>query len=74
MIFEDEKQRKINDLYTRLQDLKEGKKILESAMHKNFYNRPIYDQLFHKLDKIIVQINQTKKELAKEKDEYEKSR
>ena len=67
MIFVSEEQKKINDLYSRLQDLKEGKKILERAMHNNFYNRTIYDQLFHKLDKVNAQIKVIKIELMKYK-------
>ena len=73
MIFLDEHKIKINELYNQLEDLKEGKKVLERAMHHSFYNREIYDRLFLKLDKLNEKIRVTKEELAKEK-EYEKSR
>ena len=67
MILLSEKQKKINELYKQLEDLKEGKKILERAMHYNFYNREIYDKLFLKLNKLNDKIRATKEELAKEK-------
>ena len=65
---------KINKLYSELKDLQEGKKILESAMHNNFYNRKVYYALFSKLNKQIEKINEKKEELKKEKSAYEKSR
>lgn len=74
MIFLNEHKTKINQLYDELENLKEGKKILERAMHNNFYNRTNYDRLFQKLNKLNEKIKLTKEELAKEKREYEKSR
>ena len=74
MMFLNEEERKIKELYTKLSDLKEGKRILENAMHRAFYNKPVYQKLFDKLNKINQQIKITKKELQKEKDAYEKSR
>lgn len=71
MIFISEKQKKINDMYSRLQNLKECKKIIERAMHNNYYNRPVYDRLFIKLKKVIAQINELKQEIIKEKEDEE---
>ena len=69
MIFVSEKQKKIDSLYTKLQDLKEGKRIVERAMHYSYYNRETYSNLFNKLNKILAQIEETKKEINKEKEE-----
>lgn len=74
MIVTNEKRKKIDELYAQLQDLKEGKKVLENAMHRCFYNKDQYHNLFAKLEKQIQKINVVKKELAKEKLNYEKSR
>ena len=74
MIFLNEHKTKINALYKELEDLKEGKRILEKAMNNNFYNRTIYDRLFIKLNKVNDKIKATKEELEKEKKEDEKSR
>ena len=74
MIFLNEHEKRIKELYTKLSDLKQGKKILENAMNKCFYNRPLHQKLFEKLKKINDQIKTTKEELQKEKDAYEKSR
>lgn len=74
MILKSEQQKKIDKLYEELNNLRKGKKILENTMHKNFYNKTYYNHLFTKLDKINLKIKLTKKELAKEKREYEKSK
>lgn len=74
MIFLNEHEKRIKELYTKLSDLKQGKKILENAMNKCFYNRPLHQKLFEKLKKINENIKQTREELEKEKHEYEKSR
>lgn len=73
MMFVSEEQMKINSLYAKLQDLKECKKVLERAMHNNYYNRPVYDKLFAKLKNINIQIKELKMEIIKEKKENEKS-
>jgi len=73
MIFMTEKDQKLNELYSKLNDLKEGKRILENAMHHNFYNKEIYNSLFLKLNKINQKIKEVKAELVKEKN-CEKSR
>ena len=73
-MFLNEQERKIKDLYTKLSNLKEGKRILENAMHRAFYNKPVYQKLFDKLNKINSQIKQTKKELEEEKKAYAESR
>lgn len=73
MMFVNEEQMKINSLYAKLQDLKECKKVLERAMHNNYYNRAVYDQLFVKLKKINSEIKILKQVIIKEKKKYEKS-
>ena len=67
MMFMSEKQKKINDLYSKLKDLKEGKRVLENAMHHNYYNRKIYSGLYNKLKKLNLQIEEVKLEIAREK-------
>lgn len=74
MVFLDKEKEKINTLYSELQDLYKGKKILEGAMARNFYNRDSYSQLFIKLKKQCLKIQEKKKELRREKMAYEKSR
>ena len=74
MIFINEHARKIDELYRKLQELRQGKRILESAMHNCFYNKTVYNRLFDKLDIQNQKIKEVKKELAKEKRDYEKSR
>ena len=67
MMFMSEKQKKINDLYSKLKDLQEGKRVLENAMHHNYYNREIYSGLYNKLKKLNLQIEEVKLEIAREK-------
>ena len=67
MLFISEKQKKIDELYNKLKDRQEAKKIIESAMHHNYYNRAVYDGLFKKLHKVLDEIEQIKKELAAER-------
>ena len=74
MIFLTKENEKINQLYSELQDLQQGKRILENAMHRSFYNRELYDKLFRKLNKQLEKIREKKEELRKEKEAYEKSR
>lgn len=74
MIFLNEHQKKLNELYDQLSDLKEGKKIIENTMHSNFYNRGAYQHLFDKLLVINEKIKQTKIEIQKERKLDEKSR
>lgn len=74
MIFLNEHEKKIKELYAKLSDLKQGKKVLENAMHRAFYNKPVHQRLFEKLNKLNETIKQTKEELEREKREYEKSR
>ena len=74
MIFQNEKQKKINDLYKQLYDLKLGKKVLKNAIDNNFYNRVNRDKLFIKMDRMNFKIKMVKKQIAKEKREYEKSK
>lgn len=74
MIFLNEHEKRIKELYSKLSDLKQGKKVLENAMHRAFYNKPVHQRLFEKLNKLNETIKQTKEELEREKREYEKSR
>lgn len=73
MIYLNEEQKKLENLYSKLQNLKEGKKLIERAMHYNYYNREMYSSLFIKLNKVTTQIAQIKKEINEEKKKYEKS-
>lgn len=74
MMFLNEQEKKIKELYRKLSDLREGKRVLENAMHRAFYNKPVHQRLFEKLNKLNEIIRQTKEELKREKDAYEKSR
>lgn len=74
MVFLNKENEKINTLYSELQDLYKGKKVLEGAMTRSFYNKDSYTQLFIKLKKQCEKIKEKKRELAKEKLKYEKSR
>lgn len=74
MIFISEEQKNLNALYSKLQDLQEGKRIIEKAMHNNYYNRTVYSNLYEKLNKIKFKIKIVKRQIAKEKLKYEKSR
>ena len=74
MIFSDERQKRINELYEQLFDLYEGKRVLGNAIHNNFYNRTNRDRLYIKMDRLNFKIKMLKKQIAKEKREYEKSK
>lgn len=74
MIYLNEHQKKLDELYTRLTDLKQAKRLIENCMHQKFYERDEYARLFKKLDKVNYQIKEVKKELEQEKKLYEKSR
>ena len=74
MMFLSEDEKRIKELYKKLSDLKEGKRVLENAMHKCFYNRTFHQSLFEKLEKINSSITETREKLEKEKKAYEKSR
>lgn len=74
MMFLSEEEKRIKELYKKLSDLKEGKRVLENAMHKCFYNRTLHQKLFEKLKKINASIVETREKLEKEKAAYEKSR
>lgn len=71
MVFLTEKDKRINKLYSELKDLQEGRKVLESAMHKNFYNRELYNQLYLKLNELKDKIEKKKMELNEEKSKTE---
>lgn len=74
MMFVTEEQKKLNELYSKLQNLLEGKKFLEKAMHNNYYNKTIYSNLYEKFHQINTKIKIIKREIAREKLKYEKSR
>ena len=74
MVYLSEKQKRINELYLKLNDLKEGKKVLERAMHNCFYHKDHYNNLFLKLNNLNDKIKETQKEIIKEKKRDEKSR
>lgn len=59
-------------LYQQLEDLKEAKKILYSAIHNNFYNDMIRQGLYEKVDKVNKQINNIRYLMKKEKEMNEK--
>ena len=74
MVFSNEHIKKLNKLYKQLNDLKEGKKVLERAMHNCFYHKDQYNNLFLKLNDLNKKIKEVKQEIIKEKKDYEKSR
>lgn len=74
MNFLNEQQEKISNLYSKLENQKEAKKILERAMHSSFYDKELYHKLFVKLLKLNNEIKETKAELLKERKNNEKSR
>ena len=59
-------------LYQQLEDLKEAKKILYSAIHNNFYNDMIRQGLYEKVDKVNKQIKNIRYLMKKEKEMNEK--
>lgn len=74
MIFKDEHQKKIDELYEQLYNLKLGKQVLKGAIDNNFYNRVNRDNLFIKMEKMNFKIKMVQKQIAKEKREYKKSK
>ena len=47
-----------NDLYKQLADLKEAREFIKNAIHHNFYNRTVVDNLyvkFHDVNKKILE-------------------
>lgn len=65
-----------NDLYKQLADLKEAREFIKNAIHHNFYNRTVVDNLyvkFHDVNKKILKIKyQIKKERLKNEKESRK--
>lgn len=59
-------------LYQQLEDLKEAKKILYSAIHNNFYNSVIRQGLYEKVKKVDKKINNIRYLIKKEKELNEK--
>ena len=60
-------------LYQQLEDLKEAKKILYSAIHNNFYNDMIRQGLYVKVAKVNKKIEYIKYLMKKEKKEQMKN-
>ena len=60
-------------LYQQLEDLKEAKKILYSAIHNNFYNDMIRQGLYVKVAKVNKKIDYIKYLMKKEKKEQMKN-
>lgn len=59
-------------LYQQLEDLKEAKKILFSAIHNNFYNEMVRQGLYVKVAKINKKIDYIRYLMKKEKKEQTK--
>ena len=60
-------------LYQQLEDLKEAKKILYSAIHNNFYNEMVRQGLYTKVAVVNKKIDYIKYLMRKEKKEQEKN-
>ena len=60
-------------LYQQLEDLKEAKKILYSAIHNNFYNEMVRQGLYLKVAKVNKKIDYIRYLIRKEKKEQEKN-
>jgi hypothetical protein len=54
-------------LYQQLEDLKEAKKILYSAIHNNFYNEMVRQGLYLKVAKVNKKIDYIRYLMKKEK-------
>lgn len=61
-------------LYQQLEDLKEAKKILYSAIHNNFYNEMVRQGLYAKVAKVNKKIDYIRYLMKKEKKEQEKKK
>lgn len=59
-------------LYQQLEDLKEAKKILYSAIHNNFYNEMVRQGLYLKVAKVNKKIDYIRYLMRKEKRERAK--
>lgn len=60
-------------LYQQMEDLKEAKKILYSAIHNNFYNDMLRHGLYEKVNKINKKIDCIKYLMKKEAKEQKKN-
>ncbi|MGN1301524.1 MAG: hypothetical protein ACI4U9_03260 [Clostridia bacterium] len=60
-------------LYQQLEDLKEAKKILYSAIHNNFYNDSIRQGLYEKVMKVNKKMDYIRYLIKKEKKEQAKN-
>lgn len=60
-------------LYQQLEDLKEAKKILYSAIHNNFYNDMVRQGLYVKVAKVNKKIDYIRYLMKKEKKEQAKN-
>lgn len=61
-------------LYQQLEDLKEAKKILYSAIHNNFYNEMVRQGLYTKVEKVNKKIDYIRYLMKKEKKEQAKKK
>ena len=61
-------------LYQQLEDLKEAKKILYSAIHNNFYNDMVRQGLYVKVAKVNKKIDYIRYLMKKEKKEQAKKK
>lgn len=59
-------------LYQQLEDLKEAKKILYSAIHNNFYNEMVRQGLYLKVAQVNKKIDYIRYLMKKEKKERAK--
>lgn len=62
-----EHNKKLNDLYTQLEDLKEARRVIQNAIHNNFYNRTVADGLYNKLQIVNERIKKLRLEIKEEK-------
>lgn len=60
-------------LYQQLEDLKEAKKVLYSAIHNNFYNEMVRQGLYLKVEKVNKKIAYIRYLMKKEKKEQMKN-
>lgn len=69
----DKKFKEQRSLYQQLEDLKEAKKILYSAIHNNFYNDMVRQGLYEKVAKVNKKIDYIKYLMKKERKEQMKN-
>lgn len=65
---------KKQDLYKKLDELKEAREFLKTAIHHNFYNRLATDRLYEKFKDVNRKIEKVRYLIKKEQLKDEKSR